>query len=237
MMSYILFDTVIVALIAGFALAGLSRGFAKTFFGLFGFLIAIVLALFLAAPLAAFLQEHVFEPALTSFFLKRLSEETMQSADKIDFSALPEGGLTLFSRFGVSAESLAEQLVTAGRTAGMELARSLAETAVSRAAQTLSHAVAFFSIFALSSILIAIVTRVLDLVAKVPGLKFMNRVFGLLTGAAEGLALAYVFARVLVLLEPSLRGSGITWLCDFSVEKTFLVRLLAGWDPMAIRNT
>ena len=235
-MSYILFDTVVAALIVGFAVVGVSRGFVKTFFGLFGFLIAIVLALFLAPPLAAFLRERVFEPALTSFFLKRLSEETMQSADKIDFSALPEGAVALFDRFGTSPAELAQKLVEAGKTAGQELAQSLASAAVARAAETLSHAVAFFSIFAVSSVLVAILTRVLDLVAKVPGLKFPNRVLGLLAGIAEGLALAYVFAHVSALLEPTLQGSGITWLCDFSVEKTYLIRLLVAWDPLSIQK-
>ncbi len=232
-MTYLLFDLVALAIIVCCAAIGYSRGFIKTFFGLFGFVIAIVLALLLAAPLAEFLREKLIEPALSSLFLDKLSKETMQSPAEVDFSALPAGALALFSRFGISPEALANRILEAGTNMGQELARSLAEAAVSRAAVTLSHAVAFISVFVLSSVVIKILTRVLDLVAKVPGLHFSNRVFGLLAGIGEGLALAYVYAHVLALLQPTMQGSDIAWLNHFSVESTYLVRFLSGVRPGA----
>ncbi|MBP5289496.1 MAG: CvpA family protein [Clostridia bacterium] len=230
-MTYVLFDTIAALLIIGFAVWGMRRGFIKTFFGLFGFLIAIAVALLFAAPLAALLKEHLVEPALSSFFLKELSNETMQSSAEIDFSALPDSAVALFSRFGISPEALAEQVINAGRTAGRDLAQSIAAFAVSRAATTLSHAIAFISLFGLSSLLLAILARVLDLVAKIPGLHLTNRVFGLIAGIGEGVALAFVFARVLALLEPVMRASDWIWISGFSVDQTYLIRFLASWAP------
>ena len=229
-MSYLLFDLIAAAIIVLFTVWGYSRGFIKTFFGLFGFIIAIVIALVFTAPLASFLRDKVFEPALSSFFLKELSRETGQSAAEVDFSALPAGGADLFSRFGMTAEALAGHLLAAGKSVGQDVARSLAEAAVAGAAMALSRAVAFLSLFIMSVVLIRILARVLDLVAKLPVLHLSNRVFGLLAGLGEGLAIAFVFSRVLALLEPSLKGSDLAWLRNFSMEKTHLIRFLSGWD-------
>ena len=229
-MICILFDLIALAILIGMTVYGYSRGFIKTFFGLFGFIIAIVIALVFTAPLAAFLKDKVFEPALSAFFLKELSRETGQSAATVDFSVLPEGGMALFSRFGVSAEALASQLIAAGKSMGQDLAHTLASHAVAGAAEALSRAVAFISLFLLSSVAIKVVAKALDLVAKLPVLHLSNRAFGLLAGLGEGLALAFVFSRVLALAEPGMRGSASAWLNQFSLEKTYLIRFLSGWD-------
>ena len=233
-MLHILADVLAAGLVIGFAVAGLARGFVKTFFGLFGFLIAIGVALFFAAPLAEILKQYIVEPALSEFFLKRLSEETLVSTAEIDFSSLPAGAVALFSRFGVSAAEVAQKVMEAGCASGQDLALSLAERAVSGVADLLSRAAAFLLIFALASVLIAVLANVLDLVAKTPGLKTPNRITGFLVGALEGLSLAFVYSLTLSLIEPILQGSESAWLRDFSVDHTVLVRFLSGWNPLMI---
>ena len=233
-MICLIVDIAAAAIIIGFAVAGAVRGFVKTFFGLFGTILALVAALFLLSPLSSFLQEKWIGPGLSDFFLSRLTEETQQEADEIDFSALPESASALFDRFGVSKEGLNETLRNAGKNVGRELARTLAEKAVASAASFLSKAVAFLSVFLLATLLIWILATVLDLVAKVPGLKLPNRIFGLLAGLLEGAVLSYVFAVSMNLLAPVMRSSDQNWLSSFSVEKTFIVRFLSGLDPLQL---
>ena len=229
-------DLIAVALIAVFAFVGWKRGFIKTFFGLFGFLIAAGLAWFLAPYAAPLLRTYLIEPALSSYFLGRLTAETKLSAAEIDFFALPEGARELFARFGVPAEEKAKELIASGVNAGQEMAESMARAAIAHVAETLSKAVSFFLVFFLSSVFIAVLTRALDLAAKAPGLKKANRAFGLAAGIFEGLVLAFVLARILYFLQPTLRGSGIEWLSGFTVDNTYLIRLLCGWNLPAIRD-
>ena len=233
-MIHVIVDLIAAAVIIGFAVAGVLRGFVKTFFGLFGTILALAAALFLLSPLSTFLKEKWIGPGLSDFFLSRLTEETQQEAAEIDFSALPESAAALFERFGVSEEALNETLRKAGKNVGKELAAAMAERAVESVASLLSKAVAFLSVFLLASLLIWILATVLDLVAKVPGLKLPNRVFGLLAGLLEGAVLAYVFAVSMNLLAPVMRSSDQAWLNSFSVDKTFLVRFLSGLDPLQV---
>lgn len=226
------FDLIVLALAVILAVVGMRRGFIKTFFGFFGSLIALALALMLLQPAADFLREHLIQPVLYDFFLRRLSEETLQSASFIDFSALPEGALALFERFGVSPESISAVLAGAGKSVGEELTGELVAMAVSGTAAALSRAAALVVIFSLCALAIRLVANVLDLVSRLPILNFSNRLFGLAAGVLQGLLLAFALSLVLALLEPAFRSSDLVFLKDFSVENTILIRFLAGWNPL-----
>ncbi len=68
----IICDVLLVLVIVLCAFFGRRKGFVKTFFDLFGTILAFFAAFFLNKPFAAFLSEKIFHPPLSNRFTESL---------------------------------------------------------------------------------------------------------------------------------------------------------------------
>lgn len=213
---------------------GHKNGFIKSFFGLFGSIAAFILSSLFAGPLGTFLGESFFSPVMEKYLLSALSERIGTAVENLDFSALPSSCDDILSRFGVTAESVKEMLVSESATVGQSAVEQLSETVILPGSVSIGYAVAHIVLFIVLSIAIRFAVKALDLVAKLPVLNFSNKTLGVLMGAVWGLFLAIIFSCVLVYLEPMMQGSENGFSSAFDIEQTYLIRFLSKIDLLGI---
>lgn len=191
-MNFNVYDIVILLVLAAFALWGMRRGFVMTLCSLIALLVALVGALAVTnffAPAVAGWLEPVIQPSVAAAVEEALPEEATQAGlsreqllELLEQTDLP---------FGLedSLAELVEQLPTLEpQTVVEDVALSLTQ----KAAQMIAKALVFLVCFVLILILWHLLAHALDLVARLPGLHFLNRVGGLALGAVRGAV--FVFA-------------------------------------------
>jgi len=229
----LILDLLIVAVVVLCAWIGKTRGFIRTIFGFLGSLISFFAASILARPVGNFLAEKFFSPAITRYFSALLSEQAQTEASKIDFSNLPEACNEVLVRFGITSEQIGN-LVEQGATSGAQALEKVAEFVVTPVAMSVGFAVAFVVLFVFFAVLIRILVKALDLISRLPILNFSNRILGLAAGALWGLFLAVLLSALLRISEPGLQGSGVPFLQNIDLEKTYLIRFLSKIDFFGI---
>jgi uncharacterized membrane protein required for colicin V production len=198
-MTYLFCDLVLLAALLAFALWGAHRGMILTLCSLLAVLVAFVGAS-LASTLLTDRVAQAIEPRITAAIEARLEEAVQntrddepeesgadaQPDDKTTLSGvlslleelrLPRG---LIASVRASVESTLDQAVTgAAAQVGAALARSLASPLI------------FLAAFVVILLLWRLLGRTLDLVAKLPGLRLLNRAGGFVFGALRGAVLLY----------------------------------------------
>ena len=226
-------DLVLAAILILAAVIGRKRGFVKTVFGLFGSVIAFVASFFLCRPFGSFLEEKIFLPRLSERFLSSLEEVSGTVRDQLNFSSLPEtsGVSDLLKRFGTNASAVSSA------ASGQSTAQAVAEKVVSPFSHMISIAAAFFIVFIAVTLLLKLAEVLLDLVAKIPGLKFSNHLLGLIAGLVWGVLLVAILSALLSELAPFIQSAASPFFRDFDPEKTFLLRFFRHFDFLgAVRH-
>lgn len=185
-------NILILLVVAAFALWGMRRGFVMTLFSLAALLVALIGSLLvtnLLAPTVAEWLEPAIEPSMSAAVEDALSEELDQAGLSREqlVAALEETELP----FG-----LEDYLIELVETMPSFMPQSLIDTAAAalsqRVAQILAKTLVFLASFILILLLWHLIAHCLDLVAKLPGLHFLNKTGGLLLGAVRGVI--FVFA-------------------------------------------
>jgi len=196
----------IIALIAGFTLLGLKRGFVKVVIGLASMFIAIVGAALLTKPVGAFLDKNTgirasIDKTIVSFVdeqIENAKQEAMKAAGvkdeselkvedlikKIDELSLPA------SVRDVIAEAAKKDVAAAGHAAAKEAAEKLSDAVI--------NGIAFIGCFIVLLIALIIIGNTLNVVAKLPVLHQLNGVLGGLLGFVEGIVAVWLFFAVIM---------------------------------------
>ena len=215
----ILFDVVILLILAGFALHGASRGLLLSLCGLVAVLVAFIGGNFLADLLAPKVADYL-EPKFASAIESRL-EEQMQAALPSSDGALPEASvdvpladiLDILKDMGLyqSAVDAIDKAVEQGMT---DVAASTAAAVAASIAETVAYMI--WTVF----------SHALDLVARLPGLHFLNKTGGALLGLVKGCAILFLCAWVIRYL-----GHIIP---EETVEQTTLLKFFLTTNPVAL---
>ena len=228
---YLIFDIVILLILAVFALLGAKRGLLLSLCGLLAVLVAFIGASAVSdimAPKVAAYLEPKFAAAL---------EEQIQSASwQSDRSAGAAGAVTpddlplqdvlnVLKDMGFyqSAVDAVDKAVRAGMT---EVAASAAAAVAASIAGSVAHMLIFGLSFVLILILWTILSRALDLVARLPGLHALNKTGGALLGLVKGCILLFVCAWVLRYL-----GNIIP---EEAVDQTRLLKFFMTTNPVTL---
>ena len=196
----------IIALIAGFTLLGLKRGFVKVVIGLASMFIAIVGAALLTKPVGAFLDKNTgirasIDKTIVSFVdeqIENAKQEAMKAAGvkdeselkvedlikKIDELSLPA------SVRDVIAEAAKKDVAAAGHAAAKEAAEKLSDAVI--------NGIAFIGCFIVLLIALIIIGNALNVVAKLPVLHQLNGVLGGVLGFVEGIVAVWLFFAVIM---------------------------------------
>lgn len=197
--SYIIFDLVILAILILFAFHGLHRGLILSFFSLLSVLIALIGAILLSnlwAPSVAARLQPTLQPTVISALETALPETTVDTASS-------EGYLLLLLKdadlpFGleqyladVQEEGIRENSENTAETSWTE---SLSAVLSEKLANTIAQNGLFVLCFLLILILWNLLARVLNLVAKLPGLHALNKLGGFVFGVLRGTLLLFFCA-------------------------------------------
>ena len=198
-----LFDIIIIAIIVFTVYRSASRGFVKSVMSILSLVVAFVAAYIFTDALAEIYNESFIFDAFAGKVSDLLTPVIQKTGEIFDletlFSDVPEVFSDLLQRFGVEMSSLKETFGTYS-SAGAQTVTDMSETIAAPVAFAFSKALAFASVFIGALIAMALVTFLVDLVFKLPGLKKANKFFGFLLGALLGLLYAYLFSEVAVVL-------------------------------------
>lgn len=231
-MAYLIFDIAILVILALFAWRGASKGFVLSLCGLLAVIVAFVGASFLAGLLAPKVGDAL-EPKFAQAIEERLEEQFQQSDPAGDAAAgLTEGEdyplqdvLSVLKDMGLYEDLVdtIDQAVQNGMTA---VAANAAAAVAAAIAQSVAYTVIFTIAFALILIAWTIFSHAVDLVAKLPGLNFLNKTGGAVMGLVKGVIILFLVA----------------WLIQYSgklipeetVQQTHLLKFFMTTNPLAL---
>lgn len=200
-MAYLVTDGLTLAVLLLFALVDAHRGFILSLYGLLAVLVAFVGASFAARTLSPMVADAL-EPGFASVTEKQLNVSIQQQVAE-------EGSATLFlddtpldgvlntlweMGFYETLINTVDKAVRNGMT-------SVTVSAAAAVAAAITQSVAYLILFLLgfTPILITwrLISHALDLVARLPGLHFLNKTCGALFGLVQACVLLFVAAWLL----------------------------------------
>ena len=230
MVGYLIFDLIIAVILIAFALTGARKGLILSLCGLVAVLVAFVGASVAARTLSPIVAD-MLEPRFASAIEEQLNEQIQntQNSDPLTNATpdtLPLQDVLNALRDMGFYETLVESVNQAVEDGMTHAAASAAAQVAAAIAQSAAYLILFLIGFVLILILWRILSHALDLVARLPGLHFLNKTLGALFGILEGCILLFIAAWLLQFFGWALPAE--------AVEKTFLLRFFMSTDPFAL---
>lgn len=220
-MQYLIYDLVIVAVLALFVWRGWKKGLLLSLCGLAVALLAFWGAGFLAETLDDPAAKAI-EPKLTEMIAENLSDRfAAEDADADPIDDLRDmGGI-----YAWAADALAEARQTMD-SAVLDTVQGVAHKAAQAIAAQAAYSVIFAVSFVVLFVVLTLLLHALDLVAKLPGLHFCNGLGGGLIGLAKG------FVILLVVIS-CLRMFG-KLIPQEAVDNTYVLKFFVRFDPVSM---
>ena len=224
----IVFDLIILTVIALCILSGWKNGFVKSLMEFASSILAFFAALFFTPYLGAYICENYLLGAIASEIAETLTSLLNMAGGTTEklFTSMPLELSNIFDRFGVDQTSFVAKF-SSSKPVGEELVNDMAETIAMPAAQMISAALAFIIIFVAVAIILKIVTIVIGLAVELPVLKQLNEVFGLVFGVFTALFYSIVLATVFSHLAESLAVFDPSRFSADMIENTFLTKMFS----------
>lgn len=223
-MSFLIYDGIVVAVLALFTWLGWRKGLLLSLCGLVVAIIAFFGAGFVADTLDAPVAEGL-TPQLESILDERISRHREELGTITIADALrQEGGLFNWAADAVEAALDESQLLHE-----VSLAVDVATKAI---AQRIAHSLLFAMAFLVLYVLLTLALHTLDLVAKLPGLRFCNGLGGGAIGLVKGAIIVFVAVGAASLLLssylPDVQSLERSYIFKFFVENNVLLSLFGG---------
>ncbi len=235
MNSAVIIDVIVAALLVIAVIAGARRGLFRTLAGLVIVVVALVGAGLLADLFTAPVT-RVVQPVIVGHFEKKIDEAVTEpelpSADTDETEKEDEGPQELLDKLAASqllqalgvdealSGSLAQQAQETVHNTGISIASAVAQAM----AESVIHAVLFVVFFLLLLVVLNLAAKAIDLLLKLPGLHFCNRLGGAAVGLVEGVLLLFLAIW-------ALRRLGVAFDTD-TVNATYLLRFFARRSPL-----
>lgn len=222
-MSFLIYDLIVVAILALFTWLGWRKGLLLSLCGLAVAVAAFMGAGFLAETLDDPLANAV-EPKLEEIIAENLSDHMTSAAPNADpIADLREmGGL-----YEWVADTLAETRESMDSMV-LDTVQGVAQKAAQTIAVQVAHSVVFAVAFLLLFVLLTLLLHALDLVAKLPGLHFCNGLGGGVIGLAKGGIIVFVAVGAATVLLSSYLPDAQT------LERTYLFKFFVKNNPLAL---
>ena len=218
-MAYLIADGLILAVLLLFALVGAHRGFILSLCGLLAVLVAFVGASFAARTLSPMVADAL-EPKFASAIEEQLNASIQQQVAEEGSAALSPDDVPLDGVLNALREmGFYETLIN---TVDKAVENGMTSVAASAAA----YLILFLLGFALILIAWKLISHALDLVARLPGLHFLNKTCGALFGLVQACVLLFVAAWLLQFFGHVLPES--------LVNQTHLLKFFMTTNPLSL---
>ncbi len=207
-MSLIIDGLLIVAAAACLYL-GITRGFIRSVMGFASILIAIGITFLFTGPVSVWVEERFVGDWVSSIVddaiagIAGAGTDSGSGGENQALSSLiedrPAALETLGERFGFSFDEIEQaytSLLDGSHSEGMR--EALAAQIASPTASAISHVLAAIGLFLVSLLILKIAVFVLDLIFRLPLLKTLNTLLGLLFGAASAALSGWVICNMAV---------------------------------------
>lgn len=227
----ILFDLIILTVLIVFAVRGAHRGLILSLCGLLAVLVAFVGASFAAStlsPMVGDALEPKFAAAIEEQLDKTIQQQQLEAGEAAVLAPddMPLDGVLDALREMGFYESLIDSVDRAVED-GLTAAAAGAAAAVAAAiAQQVAYLILFLAAFALILLAWRLLSRALDLVAKLPGLHLLNRTGGALFGLIQACIVLFVAAWLLQFLGHIFP--------EELVEETVLLQFFLNTSPLSL---
>ena len=192
-MAYVL-DALLIVLFALCVYLGWRRGLIKTASGLIALAAAVAVSVLLSGPVAELVYDKAVEPAVVSALEEQIQDNTVPVAQQVDnaLEQMPGFITALLAGRGLdSGEAILDGLRV--EEMGASVAEGIAQQVVAPLVCPLLEGLCAILLFVLVYMAALLLLRVLDLVARIPFIKQLNRGLGLVAGVCSG-ALWVIFA-------------------------------------------
>lgn len=204
----LLLDLILVGIAAAAIISGVRNGFVRSIMNLITFVCALYCAISFGGVTATWLYQNFLYESLTDTAQRAIEGILNSGLEQLDLSLLfdhtPQAFLDLISRYHGSYEAVEGVYFQNIARPAAEIIRKMAENLADGAANLLADVLAFGGIFLAVTVLLKVVTWVLDLFFRLPLLNTLNRTAGLLLGAVCGIAYAWIGAQLLSAALPAL---------------------------------
>ncbi len=229
-MAFLIADGLVLAVLLIFALVGAHRGLILSLCGLLAVIVAFVGAGFLAqtfSPMVADALEPQFAAAIEEQLNASLQaqaeagQEAVLSSDDVPL----EGVLDALREMGFyeTLISSVDRAVESGMTAA---AASAAAAVAAAIAQSAAYLILFLVGFAVILLAWKLLSRALDLVARLPGLHFLNKTGGAVFGLIQACILLFIAAWLLQFFGQALPRE--------LVDQTVLLKFFMTTNPFSL---
>ena len=229
-MAFLIADGLVLAVLLIFACIGARRGLILSLCGLLAFVVAFLGASFAARTLSPAVADAL-EPKFAAAIEEQLNESIRQQAEAGEAAVLSpddvplEGVLDALREMGFyeTLINTVDRAVESGMTA---VAASAAAAVAAAIAQSAAYLILFLLGFFLILLAWRLLSRTLDLVARLPGLHFLNKTGGALFGLVQGCIILFVAAWLLQFFGQMLPRE--------LVEQTVLLKFFMTTNPFSL---
>ncbi|HJB71509.1 MAG TPA: CvpA family protein [Candidatus Flavonifractor avistercoris] len=229
-MAFLIADGLVLAVLLIFACIGARRGLILSLCGLLAFVVAFLGASFAARTLSPVVADAL-EAKFAAAIEEQLNESIRQQAEAGEAAVLSpddvplEGVLDALREMGFyeTLINTVDRAVESGMTA---VAASAAAAVAAAIAQSAAYLILFLLGFFLILLAWRLLSRALDLVARLPGLHFLNKTGGALFGLVQGCIILFVAAWLLQFFGQVLPRE--------LVEQTVLLKFFMTTNPFSL---
>ena len=229
-MAFLIADGLVLAVLLIFACIGARRGLILSLCGLLAFVVAFLGASFAARTLSPVVADAL-EPKFAAAIEEQLNESIRQQAEAGEAAVLSpddvplEGVLDALREMGFY-ETLINTVDRAVESNMTAVAASAAAAVAAAIAQSAAYLILFLLGFFLILLAWRLLSRALDLVARLPGLHFLNKTGGALFGLVQGCIILFVAAWLLQFFGQMLPRE--------LVEQTVLLKFFMTTNPFSL---
>lgn len=220
-MTYLLYDIAIGAILLLFFLLGRKKGLVLTLCGLAAIFVAFFGARFAAQTftpqVSQAIQPHILETIQVEGQEDISLEEILSDESSVLVSALNTLGLQ---------DELAETVKSILAQDADDPSVGVAQAISSAIARVVASVLVFVVAFLLLLVVWSLISKLLDLAARLPVINFLNRTLGGLAGLVKGCILLFLAAWVLRMTDGLIPTQAI--------EQTVLLRFFCTTSPLAL---
>ena len=204
----LLFDILLIVIFLLCIYAGVKKGFVHSVMNFVSFIVAFLTAWKLSPGLGDYFRETIFDEKLTKNVSEAIGTILHNGLGTLGldnlFADKPPAFMDIVNRYHSSITELEDYYNIQVASGSAVLEKRVSEFIALPVSRVLSSALAFLGIFLAVSLVMWLITLLLDLIFKLPVLNAVNRIMGFLLGAVCGILNVWAISLVLKALVPVL---------------------------------
>jgi uncharacterized membrane protein required for colicin V production len=228
----IMLDLLPILLIVLGAIFGMRQGFIRVVFGRLRRLTSLALAAILARPVGSWVKDEFLLAPVTGkikeFLADALGAELSGATGEEMASNLPAALRGVLNLLRIDISEAAADAEAAGGNLLEQFASRIAEPA----ARFLGVLLAFVALYFLCRIFLRLLVSVVDMIFKLPGLRILNSLLGLVFGLLFAVLYSWLLVTALGYVGDLLANGDVRFFAGFDIEKTYIAKYFYSFRPI-----